>query len=713
MVANKDVNVPEYSANDMEELDDKTHLRKRPALTLGEETGDSSYPFSSMQRTCVREVYENSVDEGLQGYADRLAVTFFADHSFEVQDNGRGIPTDINKKTGKSGIVQAIGTLRSGRNFDSKSTKKSTGTNGLGAAAVAVFSKRYDVTVYRNNKKYQLSFQGGVPGFFAEDDNPDSKFTPLGKDLSVMNVSADDRDAETKKLWKTGTRTKVWLDPSAFPTSYWYDEQEIIERLKGSAFLVPELTISIVNELNMVDNPQTHTKEPQTETFHFPDGVPEMVDHITVGNKLTHTIAFSGEQRFMNRNVPVLQADGSVKNEDIERVVPYEVALAWNTTYEPVVKSYVNTVNTQSHGVHVSAFMKAMQTVFNDKFQDMRGVIKKNDELPTIPDFEEGLSLIVSVFLNEPNFTGQSKTQLSGQDVRKALVEAFTNDLQAWVESKSNAKDVAVIAQKVVTASRNRQQARRQRDLKRQKNEISSSSLPVKLNDCAKAGSDVAELYICEGDSALSALKAARDGEINALLPLRGKIINPLKASESKVLANQEVQDIATTMGAGIGNNFDIEKMRYGKVFIAVDADHDGKHIATLVFLLFYTYFRPVVEENRLFMLQTPLFSINVEGKNQRRIYASDDESRDAAVAQLKKTKEHYTITRLKGLGEVDAEILAETAIAPETRVVERIMLDNPEATTQTLQKLLGGDAEGRREWFEKSYSESVASALD
>lgn len=697
MTAKKNV----YDANSIVELDAKTHLRKRPALTLGAETGDTHNPFSSMQRTCVREVYENSVDEGLNAFADKLNVSFFADHSFEVFDNGRGIPVDVNKSTGKSGIMQAIGTLQSGRNFDSTDTKKSTGTNGLGASAVAVFSKRYDVTVYRGGKRYQLSFKGGTPGFFDIDDDPDSNFTEL-TDLSYLKVSKDDRKPAARKGWETGTKTKVWLDMEAFPTKYNYDEQEIIERLKGSAFLIPSMTISIYNELKMIEDPETQEVKPQTEVFNFPDGIPEMIEHIQPDTALTPTTFFKTSATYVDQKVPVIQADGSIKNENLTRTVPVEIAFSYGNGYEFTARSYVNTVNTQLHGVHLTAFERAMSNVFNERFSSMRGLLTKNDTLPTIDDFSEGLTVVVSIFQQEPAFTSQSKEQLSGRGIKKALEDALTTEFTAWISDKANADALQVIAKKVTTASKNRQKAREQRDLNRKKNEISSSALPVKLLDCEFAGTEDAELYICEGDSAVGSLKQARNGQINSLLPIRGKVVNAQKESLKKVLSNAEVQDIIKTIGGGSGNDFDIDKMRYGRVFMAVDADPDGNAIACLLYALFWNLFRPIILTGRLFKIETPLFVISTnEGKKSRKLYARDDASRDAITLELEAKGTRYSVSRLKGLGEVMADDLEETAINPETRVVTQITVEDVEKAQEMLEVLLGNDTGPRKKWIE------------
>lgn len=693
----------EYDANSIVELDAATHLRKRPALTLGAETGDTHNPYSSMQRTCFREIYENSIDEALNGYADKLNVSIYKDHSFEVFDNGRGIPVGINSTTGKSGIMQAIGTLQSGRNFDSNDTKKSTGTNGLGASAVAVFSRRYDVTVYQKGKKHQLSFKGGKPGFFAVDDDPNSAFEPL-EDLSFLKVSKDDRSPAEKKAWPTGTKTKVWLDTDAFPTNYPYDEQEIIDRLKGSAFLIPSLTISVYNEIKTIENPETHVEEPQTELFNFPDGLPQMVEHIMPDEALTSVIKFKSTATYTDKNIPVIQKDGSVKNEDLQREVPIEVAFAYGNGYEFTAKTFVNSVNTQLHGVHLVAFERAMANVLGNRFSSMRGLLTKADNMPVTEDYEEGLTLVISIFQNEPQFTSQSKEQLSGRTIQKTITDALEKEFETWITDKANTDALAMIAKKVTTASKNRQKAREQRDLNRKKNEISAAGLPIKLLDCEFAGTEDAELYICEGESAKSALKNARDGRIHALLPVKGKIINAHKETTKKVMANDEVQDIVKSLGAGFGSDFDLDKMRYGRVFIGTDADADGNAISCLIYALFWHLFKPVIMEGRLFKLETPLFVISTkEGKKSRKLYARDESERDKISRGLDGKNIKYAISRLKGLGEVMADDLETTAMNPDTRVITQITVDDVVKATEMLDIILGTDTGPRKHWIETS----------
>lgn len=705
------MSTPAYDANSIVELDPIKHLLKRPALTLGSEKGNETSPHSTMQRTCVREVYENSVDEAMNGFANKLNITFYEDHSFEVMDNGRGIPVDVNKNTGKSGIMQAIGTLQSGRNFDSKDNKKSTGTNGLGASAVAVFAKRYDCTVYRNNKKYSLSFKAGIPGFFSVDNDPDSKFTEL-KDLSKLKVEKDDRTPQEKKEWKTGTKTRVWLNLESFPTNYYYDEQDIIERLKGAAFLTPNLTINIKNHLRKIN--VNGTEQIQEETYNFPDGLSQFVESLAPDDHIIPIQVFKTTGSYIDKNVQVVQADGNLKPEDVKREVPIEVAFVYGNGYENSVKTFVNTVNTHSHGVHLNAVEKAMTKVLNDKITSIRGLLTKKDAPPIVDDYREGLTMIVSIYQTEPQYTSQSKEQLSGSEVQKAVLQAMTQEFEKWLKTSKNNDIINTIAKKVARAAKTRQKAREQREINRKKNEISSSSLPSSLIDCAWAGSEDAELYIVEGDSAAGAIKGVRDGDRCAILGVRGKVINAKKASMVSVLKNAEVQDIIKALGAGAGKDFDIDKMRYGRIFIAVDADPDGSNIAVLLYNLFWSLFKDVILEGRLYKVETPLFVVTTsEGSKSRKLYARDEPSLEKITNKLNASKTKYYTTRLKGLGQSDHETLYESAINSETRIITQITIDDLKAAEDMLELVAGDDSDPRKAWFEANYSKIDEDAIN
>lgn len=699
-----------YSANDLQELDDKLHYRKRPALVWGQETGSPEKPFSSMQLVSFREVIENGVDEALQGFANQISVKMFKDHSFEVFDNGRGIPTDINTTTGKSGIYQALGTLRSGRNFNSKDNKKATGTNGLGASAVTIFSKRFDVTVYRDGKQHQLSFKHGQAGLF-DGDTPDSKFTPID-DVSFLKVSKDERSSSERKGWETGTKVRVWLDNDTFPTKYNYNPDEIVDRLKGIAFLVPGLKIHVRNELAVVKDEQTGESFIQEETFDFTNGLGDMIESLQKDSPLlSKPIELSGTARFVNKNTAVLQSDGTIKNESVEREIPYQVIFSYGTGYSDTIKTYVNTVNTNSHGVHLDGVKLAMVKAFNERFASMRGLVPKGTELPKEEDFLEGLTMVVSIYLPEPSFTSQSKAALEGSEVKRALRESVTADLQDWIKAAANQDDLKLLAAKVTTAAKNRQHAQNQRNIQRQKNELKQSTLPDSLVDCELSGTDEAELYICEGDSAKTSLKAARDSRVNALLGVRGRIINPHNGGKSlaEVLKSQPIQEITKALGAGVGDDFDINQVRYGKVFFAVDADVDGNAIAVGLYTIFWTLFRPMVEAGMLYKIENPLFVITVsQGQKTKKRYARDEAERDEIVAELKKKKTKFRVARLKGLGEMHEDDLEETAINPKTRIVTQITAKDMEAVKAALDLTQGGDPNLRKAWLESADIENT-----
>lgn len=693
-----------YSANDMHEVDDKAHYLMRPNLVWDGELGGPDNPYSTMQRVSFREVYENSVDEALQGFADKLSVKIFEDHSFEVFDNGRGIPTDINKTTGKSGIYQALGTLRSGRNFDSADGKKSTGTNGLGASAVALFSKRFDVTVYRSGKQHELSFKAGVAGFF-NGEGPDADFEPI-EDVSHMKISKDSRSKEEQKGWKTGTKIRVWLDVNSFPTKYHYNDKEIVDRLRATAFMVPGLKIHVVNELDVVEDTATGEKAIFDEVFDFEDGFSDMVRFFQPDQPiLEKPLVFNGTAKVVTKT-PVRQTDGTFKNEDVEKELNYTVAFSYGSGYDDSLHSYVNTVNTVSHGSHLLATQNAMVTAFNERFSSMRGLLTKGDTLPRVDDYMEGLTMVVAIYLPSAPFNSQSKSAIRSRIVQNALQEAVAEDIRTWIKTASSQEDLKKIAEKVVTAAKNRQQAQKQRDIQRQKNELKQATLPDSLLDCELSGTEAAELYICEGDSAKTSLKAARDSRINALLGIRGKVINAYgsKNKMADVLKSKPVQEIIKALGAGSGSDFNIENIRYGRVFFAVDADVDGNAIAVGLYALFWVLFRPMVEEGRLYKIETPLFAIlTSQGKKSKKHYARDDVEMRKVCEKLDKQNIKYRVSRLKGLGEMEAEDLEETAIDPQTRIVTQITTKDLESAKLALDIAIGDDVSIRKQWIESS----------
>lgn len=694
----------EYTADSIVSLDQHTHLLKRLSLTFGSETGDSKNPYSSQKGVAIREILDNALDEVRGGYGSYVALNFYKDKSVEVKDSGRGIPTDSSQDGNGnkvSGVYKSLGIIQSGGKFNADSNRFSSGLNGVGASSTIHTSKMAVVKVYRNNKIHELHFKDGVPGFFENSEDPSSKFTEL-EDYSFLKISKDDRDAGEKSKYPTGTTVRVWLRDEVFQSEYSYDDQDLIQRFKGTAFLVPQLHAEVYNELNLIENPETGASEPQQELFHFEDGVMDLIEVSQKDSPIIPSVHLLCEGKYIEKNVPVLQKDGKVKSQDLERRVPIELAFSYGDKYDFTLASYVNTIHTKLGGVHEQALFRAMSKVFNERFQSMRGLLSKNDELPSSEDFEEGLTAVLSVQISEPQFTSQSKEQLSGREVQKAIFEALCVEFEKWIKDSKNSDALQVLAKKVTTAAKNRQKARDQRDLNRKKNEISSSSLPSKLTDCELSGTEAAELYIAEGESAKSSLKEARDGRIHALLPIRGKIINANKANSKDLFANAEVQDIIKTLGAGSGSDFDIDKMRYGRVFIAADADPDGNAIACLLYTLFWRLFKPVIEQGRFFKIETPLFVFNVKGKNNPKIYVRDERERDVTAESLDKQGKKYTVTRVKGLGELKASDMNESALNPDTRVITQVTVSDVEKAEEMLEVLMGDDSSLRKTWIEQ-----------
>lgn len=703
----------EYTADTIVSLDQHTHLLKRLSLTFGAEAGNSKSPYSTQKGVSIREILDNALDEVRGGHGTHVRLSFFADGSIEVKDSGRGLPVDTSKLSdGKkvSGVYKCLGIIQSGGKFTADSDRFSSGLNGVGASSTIHTSKRADVSVFRGGKKYELSFKDGVPGFFSGE-GPDADFTELD-DYSKLKVSKDARPAAEKKDYPTGTTVRVWLRDEVFQSEYQLDHQDIIARLRGTAFLVPQLYAEVYNELDLLEDPEKGTTVPQEELFHFEEGVLDLIRLHQPDSPLTPIMHFVTEGKYTERNVPVLQPNGKVVSQDLDRRVPIEVALSYGSGYAHSMHSFCNTIHTKLGGVHEIALERAMQKAFSTKFRSMRGLLSKKDEDPLPEDFQEGLTVVLSVQVAEPQFTSQSKEQLSGRDLQKAVLEALTAEFEKWIASPKNADVLQTISKKVVTASRNRQKAREQRDMNRKKNELSSASLPVKLVDCNLAGTEDAELYIVEGDSAAASMKAARDGERHALLGVRGKVFNIHKGGVKDALKNAEVQDLIKALAADIGADFDLDKMRYGRIFIAVDADPDGNSIACQLYALFWHLFRDVITQGRLFKVETPLFVFSTnQGAKSRKYYARDDRERDKVKAKLDKSKVKYSITRLKGLGEMNAEDLHIAAMNADTRVVTQITVEDAAAAEESLELILGNDSGPRKMWIEQ-YAPAVDEEL-
>mgnify|MGYP001384019725 CR=1 FL=1 len=694
----------EYNASSIKALDQRTHLIKRMSLTFGAETGTPEEPFSSQKSVAIREITDNSVDEVIGGHADRIKVSFFKDGSVEVQDNGRGLPVDVGQNSDgspASGIFLTMGVIQSGGKFENDSERFSGGLNGVGAASTVATSSRTDITVYRNNKKYTLSFKEGKPGFFDKPDDPKAKFTPL-EDLTYVKEEKDTRPAAEKKLWKTGTIVKTWLDEDVYTSKYPINRLDITERLRGTTFLLPGLEVEVYNEVDTVE--VDGKEQPRVDKFKFEDGIKELVTLNQNKDPLSEIIHLEGRETY-KEVVPVLHKDGTVKNQEVDRVVIAEVAMAWDVGFDYNMESYVNTIRTRLGGVHETAFERALVNSFTEKISSMRGMLPASMKLkPNFEDYSEGLTVVLSVKISEPQFTGQAKEELGGREAQRALQKLLTGLFKKFANTGKNDAQMRIIGKKVSDATKAREAQQEARDVKRQKSKLeSSTALPPKLVDCEITHTDDSELYIVEGDSAKGALKAARYSSHQALLPIRGKIVNTNKQTVAKVLANKEVQDIIRCIDAGVGKDFDIDKIRYGRVFFATDADVDGGAISVLLTMLFWDLFKPMIEEGRVYQVLSPLYLIIPRKKGAKNIYALNDIEFEEITRKLDKDGVKYDIKRLKGLGEAGAQVLNETAMNPETRTVKQITLQDMEKAERMLDITLGKDVAPRKDWIERN----------
>ena len=697
----------EYNASSIKALDQRTHLLKRMSLTFGAEGGTPENPFSTQKTVAIREITDNAIDEVIGGHASNVRVKFHANGAVEVQDNGRGLPVDIGQNADgskASGIYLALGVIQSGGKFELDSTRFSSGLNGVGASSTVNTSKRVDITVYRSNKKYTLSFKDGKPGFFDVNDDPSSKFTEL-EDYTYVKEEKDSRPAAEKKKWKTGTTVKLWLDEKSYTSQYEINRLDITERLRGTTFLIPGLDVEVTNEVDTIE--LDGVPNVRFDHFEYRNGLSDLVDLNQNGNSLTDVILLQTQHTYKEM-VPVLGAQGQVENQNIERLVIADIALSWGSGYDYSMESYVNTIRTRLGGIHEKAFEKAMVAEFTKKMSSMRGILPATLKTePNFNDFAEGLTAVISIKISEPQFTGQAKEELGGREAQKALVKAYSKVFNEFVNSNKNAEQMKIIAKKVSDATKAREAQEEARDVKRTANKIeSSSSMPAKLKDCEITHTLDSELYIVEGDSALGALKSARYSSHQALLPIRGKIVNVSKQKESKVLENAEVKSIIRAFEAGYGKNFKIEDARYGRVFFGTDADVDGGAISVLLLVLFWNYFKPMVEEGRVFQLLTPLFVVTEEkkrkkGEDETYHYALNTEELDVLLADLDSKKIKYSIRRIKGLGEAGAQVLNETAMNPETRIVKRITIQDVKDAEAMLEVAMGKEVAPRKEWIE------------
>ena len=700
--------IKDYKASDIQALTPLQHLRQRLNLTFGEERGGEEYPFSSQKNVAIREIWDNSLGEVAIGVANRLRVTFYKDGVVKIEDNGRGIPTDISEDAygnKVSGIFKALGLLQSGSALKGvQKGKFTTSQNGVGGSSTNGVSEWFKVRVFKNKKIYALDFLDYVPGLF--DDK--GVFKP-SKDNSEIYILKDNRSKEDKELFAHGSSVEFKLNDKWFIVPYSFDKDDIVARIRGAAYLYPHTTMEILDE--------QEDGSFEKQIFNSEEGIKELVD-IQVGNNITKIIDFSCATAFRekgqgqnNPNIPkgatgetLLEyidkeySDGDLLND--ERELYYSLAFNYNSGYDCVIDTYCNDIRTTLGGVHVQALEKALTDAFNTKFRSMKNGLNKNDNDVIVKDVEEGLTAVLSIKTNVPRFVGQEKQLLGGKELQKALYDSIYSQLIEWLNKGSNRDDVEIIAKKVITAMKNRTRIQEQQELNREKNKVMrDSSMPVKLVDCEITHASISEIFISEGDSALGGLKAIRDSRYQALFPIRGKILNVLKASPKDIMQNQETQDIIKCLDCGLGEDFDIEKMRYHNVVIAADADVDGSAISNLLITWFWVLMPEVIKQGRLFRMLSPLYEIIVS-KDEVYYCVNSQEKEDIENKLKKENKEIKKINRFKGLGETDPDVLFEVGMNPETRRIAQITIEDVEKAEEIINLISGDDADARKEWI-------------
>lgn len=681
-----------FSASDINTPDQISHIRMRVGMYLSSNT-DAGITVA------VRELIDNGVDEVLGGHGKEVIVNFYDDTSTEVIDHGRGLPVDKNAK-GVNGIILTVGTVGSGGKFSGKDI--SGGLNGVGASATNATSRRFDVTVYRDSKQYQLSFKEGLPGFFAKENDPASQFSPSKE----IKVSKDSRPATERKNHPTGTKIRFWPDYTVFEAGSKPIVEDLKARVKATAFLVN----GFIGTVNDYRDP----KNPISETYHYDAGLVDMLPTLSHHSFVTKPIHLAKDCNF-TQMTNVLQKDGSLKQQEVTRNVNLDVAFGYTNTEDTILNSYVNIIKTHQGGTHEKGLWLALSRVIIGQIKNTRGLLKAKEEPPTTEDVRDGFVGVISVKFPEPTFTGQSKEALATPQITPLVSQSVGEELKSWFENKKNAAQAKIVLQKVVDAKRIREAAKLQKDTARKKTALeSAASMPAKLVACSSSDPEVAELWVCEGDSALGGLKQARDSGRVAIYPLRGKPLNVYDTPLSKILANQEWADLIQIIGASSGKSFDLEQVKYQKFVILADGDPDGAHISALVLCGLWKLMPDYVKAGMVYIAMPPLFSITTSGRNKERFYALNEEERVVLEQKLKAAgKKWDKVQRHKGLGEYSSEILDEVVNDPNTRVLRQITVEDVQVFEQSLQLAFSGNANNRKDWITEARGLVVEDDLD
>ena len=676
----------DYSARHLSVLEGLEAVRKRPGMYIG-----STDSRGLMH--CLWEIIDNSVDEALGGNGDDISVVLHRDGSVEVRDRARGIPVDIEPKTGLSGVEVVFTKLHAGGKFGSGSYAASGGLHGVGASVVNALSERLDVEVDRDGKTWAMSFHRGEPGVFADsagEPRPDAAFTPFVSN-SELRV--------TGKVGKnvTGTRVRYWADPQIFSKGTTFQTDELLARARQTAFLVRGLGIDITDERG---------EESTRETFKFDGGIGEYVDFLAPDTALTDTWRMTGSGTF-TETVPVLDDKGHMVPTELERECEVDIALRWGTGYDTVFRSYVNIIATPKGGTHQAGFEQGMLKFLRGQVeQNARRLKVGNDKLEK-DDILAGLTAVLTVRVPEPQFEGQTKEILGTPAVRNIVANVVAKTMAAKYSSakRDDKTQSSLVLDKIVAEMKSRVSARAHKETQRRKNALENSSLPAKLVDCRSSDVANSELFIVEGDSALGTAKLARDSEYQALLPIRGKILNVQKASVSDMLSNTECASIIQVIGAGSGRSFDLPTARYGKVIIMSDADVDGAHIRTLLLTLFFRYMPDMIRDGRVYAAVPPLHRVivmNPGTKPNETIYTYSEQELNGVLAALKRSNKRYQdpIQRYKGLGEMDADQLAETTMDRRHRTLRRVQITDAVNAERVFELLMGNDVAPRKDFI-------------
>jgi DNA gyrase subunit B len=629
---------------------------------------------------CLWELLDNAVDEAIAGYSKNVEAILHPDGSFEVKDDGRGIPVDIETKSKLTGVELVMTKLHAGGKFGGSSYSTSGGLHGVGASVVNALSSRMEVEVDRDGKIHRIDFRRGVPGTFAGK-GADASFTKKGG-LRIEGKAPKG---------VTGTRVRFWPDMQIFTPGSEIDIQLLHDRARQTAFLVSGLNIKVTDLRN----------GKESVNYKFSGGITEYVEHLATDDPVTRVIRLDGVGNFQE-TVPVMDANGHMTPKEVDREMQVEIALRWGVGYDSDLRSFVNVVSTPKGGTHVQGFERAIVKTINEQLKQQK-IVKPSEDSVIKDDILEGLVAVISVRVPEPQFEGQTKEILGTPAAARVVGNVVSKQLAIWLsEPPRGAKNEAKgVLEKIANAARARIAARTHRDVQRKKTAVESSALPAKLVDCRSKDIERNELFIVEGESALGTAKLARDSEFQALLPIRGKILNVQKASFADMLKNAECASIIQVIGGGSAREFDLESVRYGKIIIMTDADVDGAHIRSLLLTLFHKYLRPLIEDGRVYAAMPPLHRIETVGNKEFKYTYSDQEMK-AAIAAIEKAGKRVKepIQRYKGLGEMDAVQLRDTTMSTASRGLRRVTVQDAARMAEMFELLMGSDVAPRKDFI-------------